>query len=510
MDNDIQQQLDDFMTQANRPSNEAIVAHTQKMIESGKIIRKLSRYERDIWGGTMMAIRSSIPFMSNMVAVLNPMVDVTAQTTYVNQKAQMGIFVEFFYTADIDQRIMFVLHEAMHVSNKHFSRGEGMSMSPSEINECGDLEINTTLQRIPRLQEAVKIGLLPERYPLPKGQTMEQYKLLLDQKRNEEEDGSNSSGDEGESGQASEGQDGSKSRSGRLKENLENNSIGVGDGTNGESGNGQSGSHGTQCDEATDERSQAAQSEGISETSNAGIVDACRETMVAIQEYQAKGHSRYGHGDLEQFAQSLLEQMSRKSVVPWRTLLRKTIASSYADACRGYRERSFKRINRRFSGGRVILPGTVDYKPSVMFGIDTSGSMDKESYIKVLTEIEEVIQRVMKGNRNLKMFCVDTKVGKIETVSSTKEIVLSGGGGTDMSVAFKSINLLPKKQRPDLFVLCTDGFFDFDQEFVNAVRDYDGKSIILVTTQAGMDYAKQSPGYGTDFTVIDLSVEEDR
>lgn len=485
----------DFMTTEQKPSKKEILANRSSLLAEGKSVRELSVYERSIWGGTLMAINYHVPFVSHMVSILSPFVDLNSNTTYVDPHCRMGVHLEFFYTATLNERIMCILHEAMHISNQHFNRADYLKMTPHELNVCGDLEINTNLQRIKRLEEAVKIGLLPETFNFPKGQTMEIYKTLFDEAKNQNDD-SHTANNRQQGNNSQESSNDADSREQELSNNLDQDSL-------------QDCNHNTNCSYCDSTKIAQADSLGVPTTSDTAILDARQNIKVALKDFLEKqsGYGNFGHDDITMFAKELLAQISNKSKVPWQYILRKVLASSYNNACRGTRHRSFRRVNKRFSTKSVILPGSVDYIPTVMFAVDTSGSMGESDYQKLLTEIETVIKKIVKGSNKLQVFSVDTEVGDIQTVSSISQLKLTGGGGTDMSVAFNKVAKMPKKLQPDIFVVATDGQFPWDEKFVKSVYSIHGKSIILVTDEYGWDCAKEFRNAHPDVEVINIAKE---
>lgn len=484
---------DTFMSQTQRPTNEQIVAHTTQMLAEGTRTRPLSAYEKQVWGATLMGIARYIPFMSHIVSVLNPFVDLTANTTYVDASARMGIFPEFFYVASLEQRMMFVVHEAMHVANRHFSRGEALNLNAQDLNKCGDLEINTTIQRISLLAKEVETGLLPEHFNLPKGQTLEQYNAMFQNLENG--NAINGTPDPSQAGEprdfSSLGQDSSnngqsrrnpsnttpqvedkpremKTRAEQLQENLENNTLGVDSETP------------SVCGVDSEERQEEAEKAGVKKTSEASINDARENTRQALQDHLSAGR---GSRDMDVFAASLLEQMSQTPVVPWRRLFRKVMSRTYADVCLGAHSTSYRRVNKRYSNQQTILPGWVAYTPKITVAVDTSGSMGNDDYMAVLFEVEQMLRGFNKSGRNVSVFSVDTKPSKPKFVKSVKQLNLKGGGGTDMTVAFDSVLQLPVKDRPDIVVLCTDGCFSWNKRFFDAVKSVGATTVILITKE---------------------------
>lgn len=254
------------------------------------------------------------------------------------------------------------------------------------------------------------------------------------------------------------------------------------------------------CDKNTDEREQAADDAGIEKSSITEQNIARRNTMSRMVDEVNHNKSR-GDGSVNDFLKIAISHMSPPKI-NWRDVFRRTLALTMNNAVLGRDSLSYRRVNRRYSQGSVILPGYVTYLPKAMFAIDTSGSMDKSDYASLLTEIEEIVKKVMNSKDSLQVFSVDTTIKNVQLVKNVKNIDLFGGGGTDMSVAFAYVNSLPKKKRPDIMILGTDGYTDWDR-VERQLQFAKYRSIILVTTEGGFKSVPQSlKNYAA---VIDIS-----
>lgn len=255
------------------------------------------------------------------------------------------------------------------------------------------------------------------------------------------------------------------------------------------------------CDHSTPDRMSAADDAGIEKKSSTSQNIARRNTKARIvEESKSRAAGTGSASDFLKIAAALMDPPK----VDWRTLFRRVIAKSYSSSIAGRSFASYKRVNRR-SQGSVIFPGMVDYQPSAMLGIDTSGSMGKSDYESLLSEIEGIMKNGMRSKDALRAFCVDTEIKGIELVKSVKDLKLTGGGGTEMAVAFKFVNSLPKKQQPDIFVLGTDGgLYDGDWNIIYPlIRQGKYRTIILITSEYGMNHV---PDYIHQVaSVIDVS-----
>lgn len=257
---------------------------------------------------------------------------------------------------------------------------------------------------------------------------------------------------------------------------------------------------GYSCDRNTEGRSEAADQAGVDRSSVTEQNIARRNTSARVQE-EVANKSR-GTGTNDEFLK-LLTVMMTPPKVNWQELFRRNFNAACNNAVRGYNHVSYKRIDRR-SQGKIIFPGRVNYQPSAMLGIDTSGSMDMRDYEAVLTEAEGIMTKGLRSSGKLEVFSVDQKIQNIQPVKKVKDINLRGGGGTDMNVAFQYVNSLPFKQRPDIFVLGTDAG-TYWESIIQSLRQKEATylAIILVTCKSGFDnIPKEAFRYAS---IIDVS-----
>lgn len=127
--------------------------------------------------------------------------------------------------------------------------------------------------------------------------------------------------------------------------------------------------------------------------------------------------------------------------------------------------------------------------------------MRKKEIMAALREAQEIVKNGL-GEDCLKAFCVDTEMKDVQPVSDVNDLDITGGGGTDMMPAFRYICELPKRDKPDIFVLATDGFVPWDA-CKRWLPDWQCEVIILITDNDGL---KQIPDWMHDnATVIDIS-----
>jgi predicted metal-dependent peptidase len=151
------------------------------------------------------------------------------------------------------------------------------------------------------------------------------------------------------------------------------------------------------------------------------------------------------------WAESLLP-----SRVDWRRVLAAEIRQGIA-AVAGAVDYSYRRPSRRARAWpRVVLPSLLRPVPEVTIVCDTSGSMHEDLLARALAEVEGILTKAGIQHGTARVLAVDTNVHAVKRVTSAKQVVLAGGGGTDMGEGITAaVALRPK---PSIVVVLTDGF----------------------------------------------------
>lgn len=91
-------------------------------------------------------------------------------------------------------------------------------------------------------------------------------------------------------------------------------------------------------------------------------------------------------------------------------------------------------------------------------GVDTSGSMYNYNPNRVAEALDEILQ---KNLLDVRVACIDTVMRDWQEATTVKEILMEGGGGTQMSPFFEAVNAIADGDadipKPNLVVLLTDG-----------------------------------------------------
>lgn len=247
-------------------------------------------------------------------------------------------------------------------------------------------------------------------------------------------------------------------------------------------------------DDVTDD----ANLHGIERPSPVSMMDTMQNTAA-----RAKDGSSFGIGT----SSSLITGLIVSNIAPpknnWREILGRIMSISKNRKSYQSQERTFSKINVRASAflDDIILPGLTSYAPKICMAIDTSGSMRNDDIMNALSEAEGIITTGA-SSQDFSVFCVDTQVKNIQPVSSLDEVDITGGGGTDMAPAFEYISSLSRYQRPDVFVLATDGFVPWEncKRFMPA---WNCTTILLIVNKKG--YRQVPKWMFSQAEVLDIS-----
>jgi predicted metal-dependent peptidase len=142
-------------------------------------------------------------------------------------------------------------------------------------------------------------------------------------------------------------------------------------------------------------------------------------------------------------------------VVDWHRELRAVLSKELSQQA-GRRDYSYARPGRRRVPG-VVLPAMVaSAPPSVAVVIDTSGSMRACDLARALAETGELVQRVSRSRRPLRVIACDSAAHEAAVVRSIDQVELVGGGGTDMREGIRAAAAM--RPNADLIVVITDGY----------------------------------------------------
>lgn len=138
--------------------------------------------------------------------------------------------------------------------------------------------------------------------------------------------------------------------------------------------------------------------------------------------------------------------------IDWRRQLRATLRRAITYTATGQQDYTYSRPGRRRLP-HIVTPAMHTPKAVVCVIVDTSGSMSQDDLHDALSEIAGITKATRTA---MTVLSVDTDATVQTNITRASQVVLTGGGGTDMRVGIQAA----QQQRPaaDILVLLTDGF----------------------------------------------------
>lgn len=163
--------------------------------------------------------------------------------------------------------------------------------------------------------------------------------------------------------------------------------------------------------------------------------------------------------------------------VPWREILARFMSGAYKN------DYSWSRPNRRYISSGILFPAlrSPGYG-KVVFGCDTSGSIDQKQLQEICSEVIGCMQEYETRGQSPELTVVwfDTRA-YVQTVTDASELQPQGGGGTDFSVVFDWVNT-QCEDPPQAVILVTDGY-------CNSFGDQPACKVLYVLTQQNREFA---------------------
>jgi len=140
--------------------------------------------------------------------------------------------------------------------------------------------------------------------------------------------------------------------------------------------------------------------------------------------------------------------------VDWRQELATLVRHATADAM-GASDYRYRRPSRRQSAfPDIVLPSLRQPVPNVAVVVDTSGSMRGHDLGIALAEVNGILNATG-TNRQCTVLSVDAQVQACRKVFHADQVVVKGGGGTNMGRGIAGASTLTP--RPDVVIVLTDG-----------------------------------------------------
>ena len=139
----------------------------------------------------------------------------------------------------------------------------------------------------------------------------------------------------------------------------------------------------------------------------------------------------------------------------WRKALRKIVNKKVA-ATSGARNYTYSRPSRRHQASNIYMPSIRGYKqPTIIFVLDTSGSMRPDMLSQSLAEMDKILKSV--NIKSVDIIQCDTKPKLFSAVSDLKNFEVWGRGGTNMIEGIQAAADMTKKAA-DVVIVVTDGY----------------------------------------------------
>ncbi|EUA09605.1 hypothetical protein I553_3689 [Mycobacterium xenopi 4042] len=123
--------------------------------------------------------------------------------------------------------------------------------------------------------------------------------------------------------------------------------------------------------------------------------------------------------------------------------------------------------------------------------MDTSGSMSGADLTAALSETSGVLRSAGVAGERVQVLTCDAASGQAQKVRRVADVVLTGGGGTDMRVGIAAAEAL--RPRPEIVVVFTDG----DTPWPSVP----GKSKLVCVIVGSPENAARTPRFAVTVTV---------
>lgn len=490
-------------------------------------IRKPTPEELELFhAGCYKAVSAqSAPALTDYVALLHPMVSTFNPTVGTDDSYRISLGWWFFDPSlkTID-RAGIIVHEVMHGVLGHY---ELPRLNHRLVNIAGDAVINQGIERsgdvsmrLPKCEDGTDMFVFPrtlktKAYPngMEEHLSFDAYYAALEEEQKSEEQQQQGQGGNGQGrkGSGSISNDGGGNASGSNASDDGNGSTTGADGNDGNGGGSSQAGVVMQYEDGTEQPMTTGgqpchemSPEEINEMDRQGVEKAGqleKEMAHATAQTKAMEQARKNRGmGGSSFNDFLLDALMPPKI-KWTNILKGIISRQFNVIVNGGVDYSYRRPSRRSDPNGFIRPSMVAYAPSVIVGCDTSGSMGEKDYSEALGEIEGLCKTLHCAD--LRFVTIDTEITSNQVVHHAKDVKLKGGGGTMMEPFARYVNALPRSEKPDLTILCTDGYCDWSQ-YVNAL-DITRHNIILVTDEGGMEQGKNyADGSVQNLTVLPI------
>jgi predicted metal-dependent peptidase len=148
------------------------------------------------------------------------------------------------------------------------------------------------------------------------------------------------------------------------------------------------------------------------------------------------------------------------SRLPWNKIIRKGVSAMLQDNL------SYRKPSKRYMYLDLYQPTTYGERVVVTVSIDTSGSMGKEEFTEIMSELNGMTKHFKQVEFHI--LTHDSKVHddyhvKRGTIDKLKALELHGGGGTSHRPVYEYLEKVKWRKHAKLLISFTDGYSDFPE-----------------------------------------------
>lgn len=222
----------------------------------------------------------------------------------------------------------------------------------------------------------------------------------------------------------------------------------------------------------------------------AGIDDASGDLIRRQIAETVRAAEQSGRGTVPEGLRRWANEVLAPPVVPWYRVLRGAVRSSMAEAA-GRTDYSYSRPARRRLAG-VVLPAMRGPKLTVSIVVDTSGSMSQQDLSAAMSEIGGVLKSAGVASERVTVLSCDADSSAPQRVRRVQDVVLTGGGGTDMRIGITAAcSVVPQ---PQVVVILTDGDTPWPEVPVRGTK-------LVCVVIGNLDAATRTPDFATTVAI---------
>lgn len=401
-----------------------------------------------------------MPYMASLLYSLRVLDAPGLGTFAVDGFHRMYVDFDAVESWGVDACAQVLLHEVGHVFGEHLAFAEDFGLDQGQRrtwNAAADMALNDDLVQA-GCDYIESTGLLPRAIGEPDFQTPLHYFEVIAQKQQQQQGGQDGSGQGEDQGGSGQGQNQGQGGQNNGQDGSGQGQGGQGQGQGSEAGSGPfrgcgSGSGGEAAPgelDGDEDFDGAAPGASSAEQQRVLIATAAR-----VREHASRGRGTVPGGLVEQ-AEALL----KPSKTPWQRIVgavvRRAVRTGQGRGRTAHTKRDRRRHNVTVGGRKVIYPGKVAPKVSMVVVRDTSGSMGRDEIDTVTNEVVAISKRLSIRGDQLRVMDADAAAYQERSFTGARSMsTVTGGGGTDMRVGIQAALDLP--DRPDVIVVVTDG-----------------------------------------------------